>query len=244
MRSVSIRPTRIHIMKSLHIHLRELKYRFIYIIVSFILALIISWVYRYNLVHLYISNVTNTLYALDVGEEMHISVYLSLYISFIFTVPYILYTNYCYVCPGIYEYEHKSSLYKQSYLLLYVIGIYVLTHMYIWPLIYKMLMGTFFGTSNVWGVNLNYIPRLSSTILWSIAVPSLITIISLMPVFIISYTTINSFKNYRRTWYLASILLASLFCPAVPIIQFWCTFFLLSMYEITLMYLCITNKRV
>ena len=51
--SVSIRPTRIHIMKPLHNHLRELKYRFFYIIVSFILAMTVSWVYRYNLVHFY-----------------------------------------------------------------------------------------------------------------------------------------------------------------------------------------------
>ena len=66
----------------------------------------------------------------------------------------------------------------------------------------------------------------------------------LVPMFIVSYTTIDSFKTYRRGWYLSSILVASLFCPAVPIIQFWCTFFLLSMYETTLMYLCITSKRV
>ena len=175
---------------------------------------------------------------------MRISVYLSLYTSFTFIVPYILYTYYCYVCPGIYEFEYKSNLYKQLYLLFYIICIYVLTHTYIWPLLYKMLIGTFLGTGNIWGVHLDYIPRLSSIILWSITVPSLTTLFSLVPVFIISYTTVNSLKNYRRTWYLASILVASLFCPAVPIIQFWCTFFLLSMYEITLMYLCITNKRV
>ena len=244
MRSVSIRPTRIYIMKPLHIHLRELKYRCLYITLSFVFCLIISWIYRYNIVHLYIFNVTDTLYALDVGEEMRISVYLSLYLSFLFTVPYAFYTYYCYVCPGMYEYEHKNNINKQLCLFLYIVVIYMLAHTYTWPFIYKILMGTSLGTNTIWGVHLDYMPRLSSIILWSITVPSFITMFSLVPMFIVSYTTIDSFKTYRRGWYLSSILVASLFCPAVPIIQFWCTFFLLSMYETTLMYLCITSKRV
>ena len=229
-------------MKLLHIHLRELKYRCLYITLSFVLCLITSWVYRYNIVHLYIFNVTDTLYALDVGEEMRIGVYVSLYISFLFIIPYVIYTYYCYVCPGMYEYEHKSNTYKQLFLFCYIIVVYILSHTYTWPFIYKILVGTSFGTSNIWGVYLDYIPRLSSIILWSISVPSFITMFSLIPIFIISYTTIDSFKNYRRIWYLSSILVASLLCPAVPIIQFWCTFFLLSMYEMTLIYLCITSN--
>lgn len=244
MRSVSIRPTRIYIMKLLNIHLRELKYRFFYIILSFSFSLVVSWIYRYNIVHFYILNVTDTLYALDVGEEIRIGVYLSLYVSFLFSLPYILYTYYCYLCPGMYEYEYKQNIYKQILMLLYVICIYILAHNNVWPFVYKVLIENSLGAGNIWGVHLDYMPRLSSIVIWSIVVPSIISLFSLLPIFIVSYTSISSFRNYRRIWYLLSILLASLFCPAVLIVQFWCTFFLFSIYEITLMYLCIMYTHV
>ena len=241
MRSVSIRPTRIYIMKPLHIHTRELKYRCLYVAISLTLSLIFSWVYRYNIVHLYIFNVTETLYALDVGEEIRISLYLSLYSSILFTIPYILYNYCCYLSPGIYEYEFQKNIQRYLYILVHVVLVYVLTHIYIWPLIYKILIGIFLGTDNTWGVQLNYIPRLSSIILWSIMVPSVTSLLSLFPIFIISYVTVESLKGYRRFWYVFSVVIASLVCPAVPLIQFWCTFVLWIIYDITLMYLCVKS---
>ena len=62
-------------MTPLYIHVRELKYRCLYVLFTLVTSLIVAWIYRYTLVHLYISNVTDTLYAMDVGEEMRIGAF-------------------------------------------------------------------------------------------------------------------------------------------------------------------------
>lgn len=231
-------------MTPLYIHLRELKYRCLYALFTLVISLIVAWTYRYTLVHLYISNVTNTLYTIDVGEEMRISFLISIYIAVLSTLPYINYTYYCYICPGMYKYEYKSNLYKYILIILYVINIYVISHLYIWPIIYNILIGSYMGTDIAWGVAMNYMPRLSSITLWSVIVPSLCVLFSLIPVIIVSLVRINNFKQYRRVWYIISIVLASILCPAVPVLQLWFTLLLCGIYEITLLYLCITYKRI
>ena len=231
-------------MTPLYIHVRELKYRFLYVLFTLIISLILAWTYRYSLVHLYISRVTDTLYTIDVGEEMRISAFISIYIAFLLTLPYASYTYYCYICPGMYQYEYRNNWYKYSLITMYIVTIYILSHLYIWPSIYSVLIGTFMGTDTAWGVTMNYMPRLSSITLWSVIVPSLCVLLSLVPFFIVLFIPINLFKQYRRFWYITSIVLASILCPAVPVLQLWCTLLLCGIYEITLLYLCIIYKHV
>jgi Sec-independent protein secretion pathway component TatC len=231
-------------MTPLYIHVRELKYRCLYVLFTLVTTLIVAWTYRYTLVHLYISNVTNTLYTIDIGEEMRIGVFISIYIALLSTLPYLSYTYFCYICPGIYTYEYTRNLYKYIIVSLYITFIYITAHLHIWPGIYNLLMGSYMGTEALWGVNMNYIPRLSSITLWSVIVPNLCTFISIIPLIIVSLVPINIFKKYRRVWYIISTILASILCPAVPLIQISCTLVLCGMYEITLLYLCITYTRV
>ena len=231
-------------MTPLSIHLRELKYRCLYILFTLVISLIVAGAYRYTLIHLYISNVTNTLYAMDVGEEMRIGAFISIYVALLITLPYISYTYYCYMCPGMYKYEYNLNFYKYILISLYIGVIYSISHLYIWPNIYNILMGTYMGTDIVWGVDVNYMPRLSSIALWSVIVPNLCAFLSLIPLIIVSLVPVDIFKQYRRVWYIMSMVLSSILCPAVPLIQLWCTLLLCGMYEITLLYLCITYKRV
>lgn len=231
-------------MTPFHIHVRELKYRCLYVLFALVISLTLAWTYRYTLIHLYISNVTNTLYAMDVGEEIRVGAFISIYISILIVLPYLSYTYYCYICPGIYQYEYKKNLYRYTLIFFYIFIIYLASHLFIWPNIYNVLIGTYIGTHIVWGVNINYMPRLSSILLWSVIVPNLCVIFSLIPLVIISLIKIDVFKQYRRVWYIISIVLSSILCPAVPLIQLWFTLFLCGMYEITLLYLCITYTRV
>ncbi len=231
-------------MTPLYIHVRELKYRCLYVLFTLVTSLIVAWIYRYTLVHLYISNVTDTLYTIDVGEEMRISALISIYIAGLAILPYTSYTYYCYISPGMYKYEHKRNWYNLTFVILYIITIYLISHLYVWPSIYNILIGSYIGTDAVWGVIMNYMPRLSSITLWSVIVPSLCVFFSLVPVIIVLVVPIYLFKQYRRAWYITSVVLASILCPAVPVLQLWCTFLLCGMYEITLLYLCITYRRV
>lgn len=231
-------------MTPLYIHVRELKYRCLYVLFTLVTSLIVAWTYRYTLVHLYISNVTDTLYTIDVGEEMRIGALISIYITGLVVLPYTSYTYYCYICPGMYKHESKHYLYKLTFVTLYMIIIYIISHVYVWPNIYHVLIGSHMGTNIVWGVAMNYMPRLSSITLWSVIVPSLCVCFSLVPLAIVLVVPINIFKQYRKAWYISSLVLASILCPAVPVLQLWCTFLLCGMYEITLLYLCITYRRV
>jgi Sec-independent protein secretion pathway component TatC len=231
-------------MTPLYIHVRELKYRCLYVLFTLVISIIVAWTYRYTLVHLYTFNVTDTLYTIDVGEEMRIGAFISIYIALLFTLPSASYTYYCYICPGMYKYEYKHNWYKYIATFIYVINIYIASHFYIWPNIYNLLMGSYMGMDNVWGVSMSYMPRLSSITLWSVIVPNLCVLFSLVPIIIISLIPIKVFKQYRRIWYIISAVLASILCPAVPLLQLWCTLLLCGMYEITLLYLCITYKRV
>ena len=231
-------------MTPLYIHVRELKYRCLYTLFTLVTSLIVAWVYRYTLVHLYISNVTDTLYTIDVGEEMRIGALISIYIASLAILPYTSYTYYCYICPGMYKHEYNNTFYKVIFLILYTITIYIISHVYIWPNIYSILIGTNMGATAVWGVEINYMPRLSSITLWSVIVPSLCVCFSLIPLFIILVVPIKVFRQYRKVWYITSLVLASILCPAVPVLQLWCTLLLCGMYEITLLYLCITYRRV
>lgn len=231
-------------MTPLYIHVRELKYRCLYILFTLVTSLIVAWVYRYTLVHLYIFNVTDTLYTIDVGEEMRIGALLSIYIAGLAILPYTSYTYHCYIFPGMYKHEYKRTLYKLIFVTLYITTIYIIAHVYIWPTIYSILMGSYMGTDTIWGVAINYMPRLSSITLWSVIVPSLCVCFSLIPIITVLVVPINVFRQYRKVWYITSLVLASILCPAVPVFQLWCTFLLCGMYEITLLYLCITYRRV
>jgi sec-independent protein translocase protein TatC len=230
-------------MLPLYLHVKELKYRFFYVIFALVITLIVAWNYRYTLVHCYISGVTNILYAIDIGEEMRIGVFLSLYTTLLCTLPYISYNYYCYICPGIYKYEYNRTLLTFIFTSTYILAVYLISHWYIWPHIYNFLMETYMGTDRLWGISISYMPRLASITLWSVLLPSLCTLFSLFPLLIIITVPITVLKTYRKFWYITSIILASFLCPAVPLIQLWCTLLLCGIYEITLLYLCITYTR-
>ena len=250
--SVSIRPTRIHrvlIYKSIDMtplstHLQELRYRCGYVVLSMLLCVVAAWTSRYALLHLYVSHVTTTLYALDVGEEIRISVYFCIYIACLAVLPYMWYSYYSYVCAGMYIYEHRRYVYRSGVLALYILGVYMMCHTYVWPQVYGMLMETSFGVDKVWGIHVEYMPRLYSLLWWSAGIPAVGVVCSLVPVYVIHTYHAQDVRRYRRVWYMCSIVLASIVCPALPYVQLWCTLLLCLLYELTLVYLCVSYTRV
>jgi Sec-independent protein secretion pathway component TatC len=116
-------------------------------------------------------------------------------------------------------------------------------HGYVWPQIYGMLMETSFGVEQAWGIHVEYMPRLYSLLWWSAGIPLLGVLCSLVPLYVVRMVRAVDLSRYRRMWYVCATVVASMVCPALPLVQFWCTLFLYLLYELTLVYLCMCESH-
>ena len=99
-------------------HIEELKYRFFYIFLSFIISLITLYFFLGELTYiiikpLFLNNnyeIQELIYT-DISEAFFASLKLVLFFSCYFSIPVIIYHLYYFFLPGVYLHEQKSILY-------------------------------------------------------------------------------------------------------------------------------------
>ena len=113
-------------------HLNEIKYRFLYSLVSFLLTIFVIW----NQKHTIIFSITpiNLIFT-SITEAFYLYIYFSILLALITSIPYTYLQLYSFIIPGLYQHEFPK------YYNLWII-IWFITLLYIKPLI--KLLFTFF----------------------------------------------------------------------------------------------------
>jgi Sec-independent protein secretion pathway component TatC len=233
--SISIRPTLYTIMSSLVLYIQELYYRMYYVCMALALSCSTAWIYRYTYIHIYIAPVTHRLYVFDVGEDIRMGVYISVYLGCMWSLGYIYYVYTCYMAPGRYIYEHTTHIGVWVYILsVYIWGVYC-----VWPEVYGVFLGMPMGVQDMWGFGVDTMPRIQSLVMWSLWVPLGCVFLSMVPVYGYYYVHGVWLQRYRRTWYVCSVLCASAVCPPHPWFQVCVSLIFWLFYEFTLLGVCI-----
>lgn len=226
-------------MSAFALYLRELYYRALYGCLALLLACGTAWMYRYTYLQVYLGPVTHTVYVLDVGEDVRMGVYMSVYLGVVWSMGYMYYVYLCYTAPARYGYEHRGALWRGCVLWMYITGVYLWGMWYIWPQVYGMFLGTPMGVYDIWGVSVNTMPRVGSLVVWSLWVPCLCVCMLCMPVYGVFHGHGPWMSRYRRTWYVCGVLCAGALCPPYPWVQLVVSLIFWLFYEFTCLCVCI-----
>ena len=102
----------------LNFHIKEIKFRFFYSILSYLLNVLIIWSFHGELIeyliqlHLIFTSIT---------EGFYISIQFSLILGFIYSFPFLYWQVYEFILPGLYKYESEKLLDFKWIFLIFII---------------------------------------------------------------------------------------------------------------------------
>lgn len=217
-------------------HLKEIKIRGIYFLLSFLSTFIALYLSSNELISLITKPLQRGLIFTSITESFFSQIHLSLFFAFLFTLPFLIYQIWSFLKPGLYQYEVSffSFLLKMS-LFLYLLG-YVIAYYVLLPFAVHFLVGENPGTSLV---AIEYYPKMSryfeflSMLLISsillFQVPSL-----LLGLYQMGWVQSSSFLRYRKYFVLLAFVLGALFSPPDILSQLFLALPLIALYELTL----------
>ena len=237
-------------------HLRELKFRLLYVLISFILTLIILYIFSFEIIYisvkpllgiLDISREGNTLIYTDITEVFFSFFKMTFIISFLISLPFLIYQIYFFILPGIYEYERNYTFTSLIlYIIVFIINLYLI-YFYLIPTVWSFFLSceetirsdlvdiSFHGKLN------EYIQLLVQTV-FAFTICFQIPII-LMMALIFGIANEKTFLNNRRSNVILCFILGALFSPPDIISQVMIAIPLCIFYElIILLSLFLSNK--
>lgn len=226
-------------------HVNEIRWRFFYYIVSFLFSVPLIWNFLPYYFTLYGDSLINRelgLYSLDISETIYTSVWFTVYLSILISLPLLLYHIWCFLLPGLYKYESYSYNTFFTLVIFLTLFCYFYGLVKIWPLISTYLLD--FNKSNLsWGLEVSTQPRLESYLYWAALIPLICVIFVLLPIFLVisQFFKFDLLAKRRRLIYLVSLLLSAFCAPPIPLLQLNITIILVFLYEICLLILTILS---
>lgn len=219
-------------------HFRELKYRLVFIALSFLITFLSLYNYSLDLIQLLTSSLERELIFTDLSESLVCQLEVSLIASFYLTIPFMIYQIKAFFKPGLYKSEVKF-INKCSYLfiILYMIAL-VSSIGYLLPLIYNFLK-SYESVDNVSTVQLVYLPRLRELLSFIyIFIMVFIIVFELPLILLVLYTwqivSLQNLISFRKYNIMLSFVLGAIISPPDILSQVFIAAQITLLYEISI----------
>lgn len=217
-------------------HILELKIRILYVLISFCVTFCICYYFQVEFFFLVIKPLFQKNYFFfvytDITEAFITFWYISLFFSFFFLTPFLLYQSWCFCLPGLYTFEmrfFRNFLYCG--LVLFLSGIFV-GYFYVVPIIWSFLL-------NYVQFNIQFLAKISNYTIFFLSFLLFFGLLFELPLllfFIVKLQLITTkFLVRKRFWfYFGLLLFAAFITPPDLNIQFFIYLFLVFIYEFSL----------
>ncbi len=211
----------------INIHLKEIKYRFYYIIISLFLTYTIIFIYNDYVIFMFSPNIKTFMMYSNIIDNIILKWTVTLYISILFILPYLLFTIWCFIRPGLFKKEDINILFFPVFSLLPLFIYFCIIFSYNSYLIDFWLM-----KDN--GLMERFIPTLLQIILLikNIITFSLILTIIITVSFYFKLINIDIYKTYRLHILFLFLLLFTFFLPPDLIVLLFLTILLIILFEL------------
>ena len=227
-------------------HLEELKYRFLYILISFIFSFISFYFFLGEITYLIIKPLTlnnskiHELIYTDMSEAFFASIKLSISFTIIVIIPIILYHLYFFFLPGMYK-KKKNKVFKYiivSITLMYISLLFV--YNFFIPIVWDFFLNYDFNlNNNLFRISfegkiieyVNLVTNIFFTFIFCFQFP-LIFFIFLK----LKLISTNNLKKYRSLNIVFCFILGALFSPPDVISQILIAIPLCFMYELNIIF--------
>jgi len=234
------------------IHIKELKWRFSYLFISFLSNLVICFYFLRELLFIFIwplSIVSNKIYQYFIFTQMMdvFFVYLKiiLFVTLILVLPIFLIQLWYFFVPGLYEYEKTILYFIFLTFILFSSFILLLVYFFFIPIIWYFFVN-FELTSINSPFGVYYEARLFDYINFFIKICSIFICFFQLPliIFLISFFKFISIENltiYRHFFIIFFFIIAALISPPDILSQVFFGFCFFILYEISIFYVYFFN---
>ena len=222
-------------------HLNEIKYRLIYILISFIITYIIIFSYYDYIILIFTPNIKTFMMYSNIIDGILLKWSISLYLSFLFIFPYIIFSLWSFIRPGLIKKEDKNPLVIIALLWIAPLAIYFS----ILALFnYYLITLSNIDITNEVSAMQRFLPTLLQirSLISNIIIFSIMFTIMLLSSLYFNIINVSIFINYRlHIWFLVSILLTFLIPPDVPLLIISSLFIMLIL-EFILLIIIVKEK--
>jgi sec-independent protein translocase protein TatC len=215
-------------------HLIELRRRLLWVLATFVVGLVASFIYAADIFKIISKDVDQhfALYALSPADSFKIYMQISLVAAFILALPVLLYHLWQFVRPGLEPREQKAALIYIPVAFLLFIGGLAFGYFVVFPLMINFLtnISKELGVKQMYGIY-QYI-----SFMFNVIVP--LAVLFLLPVFVLFLTRLRLITPHllikvRKVAYLVLIVIALLITPEL-LSNFLVAIPLILLYELSI----------
>ena len=225
-------------MNILNLYSNEIKYRLMYIFISFLFCLLISFQYSDALFYLFVKpfllvDANRSFLFTDLREGFQTTFKLIFFISFLFVLPYSWYLFWTFWKPSLYNFEinYPYFFFWLSWFNLCTL----ITYKYLLQFLWKFFLGFEFSSGLV---HIYLEATIQSYFNFTFQIWACVLLFLVLPFFLKSYGSLRPF-----VWF-ASILLISFICPPDVLIQTLLTLGLFIFFEIVFLFEILRTKYI
>lgn len=223
-------------MNKLTFYLREIKYRFFYIFLTFLLAFLSIFFIIEELLDDFNIIIGKHFVLADPGEYWLAGVWVAVYLAFLSTVPFFFYNYWNFMSPALYVGEKIRLGYALRFYLTYAYAAQCFN-----CFVYPYLIFSYFVSQEVAMVTVECVPNCVEYVYFVLQISSICFVISHMPLLAYICFQFNMLnipflvKNRFAFYAVLNILCASVSPPCVQV-QIFMAFYLVFFYELTLIF--------
>lgn len=223
-------------MNKLTFYLREIKYRLLYIFLSFFLVFLIVFSNIEGLFDDFNNMIGKHFILADPAELWLAGVWVSGYIAFLCTVPFFFYNYWSFMSPALYAQEQQLLRFSLRFYLTFAYA----AQYFNWYF-YPYLIFTYFVSQEVDMVTVECIPGFVEYIFFVLQISSICFVISQMPLlayfcFQCNMLNISFLVKNRFALYAILNIICAFFSPPCVQVQIFMAFYLVFFYELTMIF--------
>ena len=225
-------------------YLNELKYRFLYILISFFFNFIVLFFFAKDVLFilikplLLVNNNFNYFIFTNMSDVLLIYLKIVFFISLILSIPVVLIQIWFFLVEGLYRYE-KYFLIVLFYSFVFIfLCINFILYSYLIPMIWVFFVN-FELTSSEFIFNIYYEARITDYVNFMLEIFLMFSSLLIFPLFMVLLIYFNIFKLeffffYRKYFYIFFLILAGFFSPPDIFSQLFIVFPIIFFYELIL----------
>ena len=239
-------------MTYLQLHLYELKYNFIIILISFFYIFLISYYFSDQLIYLLVSNLINHdmlkyFICTNITEIFITNIFISIFIASFISTQLLILLSWFFISKGLYKFE--NFIFFKFYSIFLIWNFFIINFIFknVIPYIWNFLLNLNF--SNLYILTIYFEPKIDKyfSFIFSSFMYIFFVFIYFYILFFLLINNIINIKivvNLRKFFYLKILLLSALITPP-DIFNFLILFFIcLSIFELFIYLLLYNNKYI
>lgn len=218
-------------------HLGELRRRIIWVLLTFMIGLIVSFIYASDLFHFIMKDATGPdieINALSPGDPLMVYVQIAFICSVVFTLPVILYHLWQFVRPGLKENEQKNIIIYIPVAFFLFIGGLAFGYYLVFPLIISFLdtLSAQMGVKQMYGIYQYF------DFMINVIIP--IAVLFELPVIVLFLTKIRIITpqllhKIRKVAYFSLVVVSTLIAPPTIVANIMIAIPLIILYEVSVL---------